>query len=366
MGIIVENVTQAYGGTVALDNVSLEIDDGDFAALLGPTGAGKTSLLRIMAGIERPGKGRVYFDGQDVTNVPVQKRSVSFVYQQFVNYPSMTLYENIASPLRVSRKRLSRTEIDNRVRTNAELLGIGGVLHHYPEEVSGGERQRCALARALTKEARFIFLDEPLTNLDYKLREELRGELKHIFRSKGGVIVYATPEPVDALSMATHVAVLHQGSILQYGLADEVYRNPACVEVGAYFSYPAMNLFDCEVRRENGGVYLRVSEGLEIDVSRMGHRLEAKSYVVGIRAHALSTVRESDAMIPVNATVELSEVVGSDTELHLTHRGIRLIVLMQKVVSYGIGEEIEVYLDPQQLYLFDTESRKLVAKTSTD
>lgn len=364
MGIVLDNVTKAYGGHLALKGVSLEIDDGDFAAILGPAGSGKTSLLRIMAGIERPDQGRIFFDGKDVTKVPVQKRQVSFVYQQFVNYPSMTLYENIASPLRVSGRSLTKAEIDKKVRANAGLLGISDVLHHYPEEVSGGERQRCALARALTKEARFIFLDEPLTNLDYKLREELRGELKRVFRSQGGAVVYATPEPVDALSMGTHAGVLHQGEILQYGPAEDVYENPACVEVGAYFSYPAMNLFDCEVEDEDGRLYLRVSSALRIDVSGLRNRLDARRYVMGIRAHALSTIRESEALIPLKATVELSEVVGSDTELHLRHLDLRLIVLMQNVMRYGIGEEIEVYVDPKQLYLFDKESRRFVAKTS--
>jgi glycerol transport system ATP-binding protein len=174
MGIVVENVSKSYKNKQALKDVSLEIRDGEFMTLLGATGAGKTTLMRVMLGIDKPDTGRVYYDGRDVTDVPVQKRSVAMVYQAFINYPSLTVYENIASPLRISVQKLPETEIDKAVRKNAELLSITDILNHRPSEISGGQQQRTAIARALTKGSKYIFLDEPLGNLDYKLREELR------------------------------------------------------------------------------------------------------------------------------------------------------------------------------------------------
>ncbi len=400
MSIRVENISKIIDGKEVLKDISFEINDGDFVTLLGETGAGKTTLLRILAGIEKPTKGKVYFDGKNVTNISVQKRNVAMVYQQFINYPSMTIYENIASPLKISRMKRSKAEIDKKVKAranllgishklhnyilhhskvklpkavidekvkaNAKLLGIAHILDHYPEEVSGGQKQRTAIARALTKESNFILLDEPLANLDFKLREELRGELKRIFRTKGGCIIYATPDPLDALSMSTHVGFMHHGQILQFGPVKEVYKNPQIVEVGAYFSYPTMNISDCQVAVEDNKHYLKITDQFKVDVSSFHQNLNKSEYLLGVHAHSLNPVKEKQNSIPIKATVELSEVVGSDTELHVTHQGIGLIVLTQDIVTYDIGEEIEIFLDPDDVYVFDKESRQLVFKTATE
>ena len=363
MGIAVFNIEKSYEATPALHDVSMEIEDGAFVTLLGATGAGKTTLLRIMCGIDRPDRGRVLYDGTDVTRVPVQKRNVAMVYQEFVNYPSMTIYENIASPLRVSKTRYAKADIDQKVRHNAELLGLTGVLGHYPEEVSGGQKQRTAIARALVKDTRFVFLDEPLANLDYKLREELRGELKTLLTHKGGAVVYATPEPVDALSMSTHVAYLQDGRVLQYGALQEVYRNPASVEVGAYFSYPTMNIMEADVTTERERTFLRISEEIAIDATPFRDRLQHGQYLVGIRAYNLYTAKKGENLIPFTATVELTEELGSDTELHVRHEGRLFVVLMQEVARFPIGNQITVYMDPSRLFLFDKETRQLAFKT---
>jgi glycerol transport system ATP-binding protein len=363
MGITVENVWKSYEGNAALRGVSLDLTDGSFVTLLGETGAGKTTLLRIMCGIDRPDRGRVYYDGRDVTRVAVQKRDVAMVYQEFVNYPSMTLYENIASPLRIAAKKLSGSEIDRAVRQSAELLGLSGVLGHYPEEVSGGQKQRTAIARALAKDTKFIFLDEPLANLDYKLREELRGELKTILSRKGGLVVYATPEPVDALSMSSHVAYLEDGCLYQFGTLEEVYRTPAYVEVGSYFSYPTMNVMRARIVRDQDRTLLRASDEIVVDVSAFRERLREEDYLMGVRAYNLYTSRIKEGMVYFRAEVELSEELGSDTELHIRHQDLRLIVLMQEVVRYPPGTEIDVYLDPTRIFLFSTRDRTLVLKT---
>ena len=363
MGIRVENVTKTVGGINKLNDVSLEVNDGDFSVLLAPTGSGKTTLLRILAGIEKPTSGKIYFDGVDVTPLSVQKRNIAMVYQQFINYPSMTIYENIASPLRIAKSKYSKEEIDRKVRANADLLGISQVLHHLPEEVSGGQQQRTAIARALAKGTKYVFFDEPLANLDYKLREELRSELKLLFRKMGGAMVYATPEPVDALGMASHVGFMHKGSILQYGPVREVYHNPKYVEVGEYFSYPTMNIFEAEKIEENGSHYLRVTDQFKIKVHELAESLKKEKYFIAIHAHAVSVKKEKGEMFAIEGKVQLAEAVGSDTELHVDHQGHTMIVLMQDIVRYESGQDVDLYVNPYRFYIFDTDTRELCAKT---
>lgn len=367
MGIIVENVSRSYDGKKVLDDISLEIKDGEFVSFLAPTGEGKTTLLRLIAGVERPDSGRIYYDDQDVTNLPVQKRSIAMVYQWFINYPSMNVFENIASPLRVSKKKISEKEIARRVRETAELLKIDRILNHFPSEISGGQQQRLAIARALAKGADYIFLDEPLTNLDYKLQEELRAELKNIFAErKKGAVVFATPQPIEAYALSTWVGFLHKTRLMQYGPVEEIFHSPSCVEVGAYFSHPSMNIFEGRLITEENRLWLKVTDQLKVDVKGFQDRLNKESYFLGIRAHALSTEKEKESMLPIPAKVELAEVVGSDTELHLNHEGISLIALLQGVGTYELDQDITVFLDPARFFIFDKESGKLVGKTHLD
>jgi ABC-type sugar transport system ATPase subunit len=364
MGIRVENISKSFEDRKILDNISFEVNDGDFATLLAPTGEGKTTLLRIMAGVEQPNSGRIYFDGKDVTDMMVQKRRIAMVYQWFINYPSMTVYDNIATPLQAVRPKLSASEIDSRVRETAALLKIDQQMDHYPSEISGGQQQRLAIARAMVKKADYIFLDEPLTNLDYKLQEELRVELKNIFTEKErGAVVFATPQPIEALSLSTHVGYLHNGRLMQYGPVDEVYHKPQYREVGAYFSHPTMNIFECRLISENGHMWLKATEQLKVSVDQFKNLLANDHYMLGIRAHALTTRLETDGMIPVTATVELGEVVGSDTELHLNHEGIPLIALLQGMGTYEIGCEVTTYLYPDRFFIFDKISGEMIART---
>ncbi len=365
MGIVIENLSKRHQGYYKIENLNLEVNDGDFSVLLAPTGSGKTTLLRLLAGIERPTSGRILFDGVDVTNFTPQKRNIAMVYQQFVNYPSFTIYENIASPLRVSKTKYSEKEIDKRVRDNASLLGISHILSHLPEQVSGGQKQRTALARALAKGTKYVFLDEPLANLDYKLREELRVELKMIFRKKGGAIVYATPEPIDALGMASHVGFMQNGRILQYGPVKEVYFNPQFTEVGKYFSHPTMNILHGKKVEEEGRTYLQVTEQFKVDVTQMRSTLNKDHYMLGVHAHTIS-VKPEKSFIKIDGVVELSESVGSDTELHVDHQGQSLVILVQNITRYNIGQIVPLYVDPKSFYIFDPDSTRLCGKTCLD
>ena len=250
MTVTLEHVTQAVDGIPTIRDVSLTLERGTLSVLLGPTLSGKTSIMRLLAGLDKPTTGRVLVDGNDVTGIDVRRRSVAMVYQQFINYPSFTVYDNIASPLRVQGK--SRAEIDKRVQEAARLLKLEPYLDRMPLQLSGGQQQRTAIARALVKGADLVLLDEPLANLDYKLREELRTELPRIFEASGAIFVYATTEPSEALLLGGRSICMWEGEILQVGDTPTVYRHPATMRVAQVFSDPPLNIVGIE--KSNGSV----------------------------------------------------------------------------------------------------------------
>src|SRR6476620_591047 len=224
VSVTLDHVTRTVDGIATIRDVSMTLERGTLSVLLGPTLSGKTSIMRLLAGLDKPTTGRVLVDDKDVTGFDVRQRSVAMVYQQFINYPSLTVYENIASPLRVQGR--PREEIDRRVMEAAALLRLEPYLKRTPLQLSGGPPQRTAIARALVKGADLVLLDEPLANLDYKLREELRAELPRIFEASGAIFVYATPEPSEALLLGCNTLCMLEGEVLQAGDTSKVYRHP--------------------------------------------------------------------------------------------------------------------------------------------
>jgi len=258
MELKLERIEQRVGAEDWLYPLDLTLVPRAVTVLLGATQAGKTTLMRVMAGLDAPSKGRILADGEDVTGRPVRERNVAMVYQQFINYPSMTVADNIGSPLRLRREK----NIEARVRELATKLHIEPFLGRLPAELSGGQQQRVALARALAKNAPLMLLDEPLVNLDYKLREELREELTQLFAHGDSTVVYATTEPTEALLLGGCTAVLDAGELLQYGPTAEVFHRPASIRVARAFSDPPMNLVAAETSAGGvtlpGGVWLPV------------------------------------------------------------------------------------------------------------
>jgi glycerol transport system ATP-binding protein len=296
-------------------------------------------------------------DGQDVTHVHVRNRNIAMVYQEFINYPSLTVYENIASPLRVSGK-LEKPALDQRVRATAEQLRISEFLNQMPQELSGGQQQRVAIARALVKDAKIILFDEPLGNLDYKLREGLRVELKNLAVERNAIFVYATPEPIDALMMASHVAILHDGKIIQYGPTEEVYQKPNHVKSGAYFSDPPMNFLPCEVDNHEAVI----ASDFRIPLGGLAADIAPGRYVLGIRAHHIAVKEQTNEHggVTVDATVELAEIVGSDTTMRLRHHDLEFIALSQEFRHFDLDQHVMVSFDPGQIHIFDIEGGQVV------
>ena len=347
MSLTLAGVTRSVGRETHIHETDLELRPGAVTVLLGPTLAGKTTLMRLMAGLDRPTTGRLVEHGRDVTGWSVRRRSVAMVYQQFINYPSFTVYENIASPLR--RSGVEASEIDRRVRETAETLRIDALLDRLPQELSGGQQQRTALARALVKRADLLLLDEPLVNLDYKLREELRAELRVIFGQRDAIAVYATTEPLEALMMGGSAIVMHEGRVRQVGPTAEVFKNPQSEVVGQVFSDPPMNMVDVVVR---SGV---VAIGDDLRFPVVGHlaTLPDGRFRLGVRSPHLHLQRSGPDQVAIDGTVELSEINGSETFVHVAHHGVSWVAQELGVHTLSLGAAITVHLDPHHAFVFD-------------
>lgn len=346
-------VTKIVGTETYIDDVSLTLLPGTVNVLLGPTLSGKTTLMRIMAGLDVPTEGKVIFEGADVTGRPVQKRNVAMVYQQFINYPSFTVYENIASPLRVAG--VDRATIDSEVRRSADLLRLTPYLDRLPLSLSGGQQQRTALARAMVKKAKLVLLDEPLANLDYKLREELRAELPRIFAESGAIFVYATTEPSEALLLGGNTATLCKGRVTQFGPTIEVFRRPNDLVTARTFADPPLNTI---VLRKRGASFL-LDGGVNLPVPDDLAGMAESSYTIGFQPHHLSFSRQTPTALPVRARVSVTEITGSESFVHLDFAEVRWVMLTSGIHQYEPGEEVEIFLDPRRMMVFDAAGRTI-------
>jgi glycerol transport system ATP-binding protein len=347
MSLKLDAVTKVVGTETHIHKTTLTFPSGSMNVLLGPTLSGKTTFMRLMAGLDQPTEGRVLWQDKDVTGMRVQDRQVAMVYQQFINYPAMTVYENIASPLRL--RGLSAGEIDKKVRAAADMMKLNeGQLGRRPLELSGGQQQRCALARALVKEAGLVLLDEPLANLDYKLREELRAEIPRIFEASGAIFVYATTEPHEALLLGGNTACLSEGRVTQFGLTPKVYRQPTDVTTARVFSDPPMNFVDVSKSASE-----LVVEGLRIPAnSTTFNRLSDGRYIAGFRANHLKIARTSDAELAFACRVTGTEIAGSESYIHLEHGEDRWVALVHGVHDLAHKADQTVYVDPSHVYMF--------------
>ena len=351
MQLVLEQVSKRVGQETWIAPLTLALVEHSVTVLLGATRAGKTSLMRLMAGLDAPSSGRVKVDGRDVTGQPVRKRNVAMVYQQFINYPSLTVAQNIAAPLRL--RGAAHEEIDARVNELAARLHIEPFLQRLPSELSGGQQQRVALARALVKQAPLMLLDEPLVNLDYKLREELREELMQLFASGDSTVVYATTEPGEALLLGGHTAVLHEGRLLQYGPTAHVFHHPRCVQVARAFSDPPMNLV-AGARTENG---VRLPGGMELVLALPAGAGTAGAHAdltVGVRANALRLTPQEQSL-PLPGRVELAEISGSDTFVYVTTAVGEVVSRLPGVHHFTFGQAVTLYLSASEVYVFDAE-----------
>ncbi len=349
MTLELQGVGRVVDGRTHIHPTDLRLDRGTMNVLLGPTLAGKTSLMRLMAGLDVPTSGRILWDGTDVTGMRVQDRRVAMVYQQFINYPSMSVYDNIASPLRIMGR--PRDEVDAAVQKTAAMMKLTPLLGRRPLELSGGQQQRCALARALVKDAGLVLLDEPLANLDYKLREELRAEIPNIFAESGAIFVYATTEPEEALLLGGNTATMWEGRVTQFGPTPQVYRQPADATTARVFSDPPMNFLAIEKR----GDTIRFGAGAEAPATGALGALPDGSYDAGFRPNHLSLEAEGAGRIGFDCRLTGLEITGSETFVHLDHHGEIWTGLVSGVRPLSTGSQLTVWLDPAHIYVFGSD-----------
>ena len=354
MTVELKQASKVIRGITHIKPTSLLLEAGHFNVLLGQTGSGKTSLIKLMAGLDPLYSGQIFMNGIEVSKLSPHKRNISLVHQFFVNYPQMTVFENIASPLRVAGMSLS--EIEGRVEEAANILQLRPMLNRRPHELSGGQQQRCALARAIAKESQTVFLDEPLANLDYKLREELREQLPELFAGRGAVVVYATSEPEEALLLGGRTALMEDGAVIQFGDTPDIYRAPRNLAAARVFSDPPINI----TRVIKKGQYAELMNGSRWVLNGKVADLVDGEYIMAIRPHHVTPDPCGPDSIEVQGTVLVTELSGSDSSAHFEMDSDSWVSLAHGVHRYQVGQKHQFYVDVSHAFYFDQDGRLFV------
>lgn len=360
--LTVEGLVKKFAEKAAVDGIDLEVPQGAFLCILGPPGAGKTTLARTIAGLEKPTDGKIYLDGVDVTAVPPRERDVAMVFQGFAMYPHMTVFKNLAYPLR--KRKFSHDEIEKNVKRVSQMLHIEHLLDRQPATLSGGERQRVVIGRAMVRTPKIYLLDEPLTNLDAKLRIEFRTELKRLQKELGQTIVYFTPDPPEAMALAEELAVINLGKIEQRGTTAEIYGKPKNVFVGGYVGSPSMNLFDGSIVEKAARLFFDAGP-FSLDLATAKDRfsdIPRVPLVMGVRPEDVETYKRPPEKSLLHGRVKLVEVVGSDTIIHIVVDGVAMTSFKpMPILDYESGQEIWLNFDLNKVHIYEKRSGKLLS-----
>ena len=351
MNLIGENITYKPDDQFHLNDVSFNFKKGNLYTILGRTLSGKTTFLKTIAGLLNPDSGNLSFEDNDFIKIPVWERNVAMVYQQFINYPHLNVYENIIFPLK--QRKISEDQIKKDVEEALKTVGLVGFENRKIQELSGGQQQRVALARSLAKKAKILLLDEPLVNLDYKLREQLREEFKRIFTqglSEDTILIYSTTDPQEVMELNGEVIVLDEGKVLQKGPAKEIFENPRTLKVAEISNDPPMNILKG----------IKSSEKLSFEnilINSPSHfkNLSDQGYNFGIRASEIKLDDQGEEF-----EIELAEISGSETLLHLKKGESKVIALIEEVMNFKIHEKVKIKFNENKLYAFD-QNEELVS-----
>jgi multiple sugar transport system ATP-binding protein len=356
-------VTKKFGRVVAVNRVTLDISDGEFFAILGPSGCGKTTLLRLIAGLEFPDEGEILIGGRVVNNLHPRDRDVAMVFQNYALYPHMRVFDNIAFPLMVRRRELGldKEAIRRRVVEVARVLGIEGLLDRYPRELSGGQQQRVALARALVREPKVWLLDEPLSNLDAKLRVQMRAELKSLQRKFGVTTVYVTHDQGEAMSLADRIAVMNEGRVLQVGTPDDLYLKPLDIFVATFIGSPSTNIIPCNVvsvetlELECAGFNLKTGISLDPSILKPGDKV-----YLGVRPEHVEIRKSQDEGVTLKGKVTIIEPLGSQSIVTLSLGSESIRALTSRDLKVDVGEDVYIRIDVSKTLLYDAKTGKLL------
>ena len=358
--IELENLRKDYGPTTVIEGMNLRMEDAEFTVLVGPSGCGKSTTLRMIAGLETVTDGRILIDGRDVSGLEPKERDIAMVFQDYALYPHMNVARNMSFALRLQR--MSKAEIDQRVRTVADTLGLTPYLDRKPAELSGGQRQRVAMGRALVRDASTFLFDEPLSNLDAKLRGQMRAELALMRQRVNKNMIYVTHDQIEAMTLGDKIVVMRSGEIMQAGSPEELYRHPANQFVAGFIGSPPMNFLAGEIEGEGEQVHVR-GEGFDVSLptdaaQRLnGHGTKGARVIVGVRPAAFSRVApDSPGAMP--ADVRVSEYVGSQSVLMSEIGGRPVTIETPSLEPVRVGERLHVVVDPNQVHLFDPQTER--------
>lgn len=359
-GLKIDNAGKLYGSTRVLQNINIEIDEGEFLVLVGPSGCGKSTLLNMIAGLEETSEGEISIAGRVVTDLEPSDRDIAMVFQSYALYPTMTVAGNISFGLEI--RRVPKTERDAAVAKVADLLQIGPLLDRKPSQLSGGQRQRVAMGRALVRDPKLFLFDEPLSNLDAKLRVEMRTEIKRLHKKTGTTIVYVTHDQIEAMTMATRICVLEGGDIQQQGTPDEIYNNPVNAFVAGFMGSPSMNLIDAVAKEISGHWEILISHGSELIHLPYPHRLpdscDTKPVTLGLRPEQIVQRLPRDLVGGAHHTmlckIELTEPTGADTFGVVELGGKEAICKLTPGTKTIAGEYTDLHFEMGAACVFDT------------
>ncbi len=356
-----ENITKKFGKTVALKDVSFDVDDGEFFVLLGPSGAGKTTTLKLLAGLYKPTEGNIFINDKNVSEDPPYNRNVAMTFESYALYPHLTVFENIASPLKAPGRNIPSKEVKERVERVARMLKIDQLLDRKPAEASGGQKQRIALARTMVREPDIYLLDEPLSHLDAKIRYELRQEFHRLEALKGVTTVYVTHDYVEALSLGDRILMLDHGEVQQIGKPREIYEDPANIRVAKQVGQPDINIVECVTRVEGEKIVLMPKNEPTINIEISDEAQAAfrnntyPEVLLGIRPQFIKVGEIPGSQI-FDGRVDVYQVLGSEGVLNVEIGDLNLIALTSPEDRYTHGEEIKVYFLKDRFYFFSPEN----------
>ncbi|HIE09709.1 MAG TPA: ABC transporter ATP-binding protein [Armatimonadetes bacterium] len=363
--VVLRNLTKRFGKVVAVKNINLEVKDGELLVLVGPSGCGKTTCLRLIAGLEEADEGEIWIGDKLVNDLPPKERDVAMVFQNYALYPHMSVYENMAFPLRM--RKVPKGEIRRRVLEVAKMLGVEDLLPRKPGELSGGQRQRVALGRAIVRNPKVFLMDEPLSNLDAKLRVQMRSELVKLHRRLGATTIYVTHDQTEAMTMGDRIAVMKDGEVLQVDTPLNVYNRPASLFVAEFIGNPSMNLVEAVVRVEGGRPVLDAGPFV-ISPPKGGEeallQFEGRKVIFGVRPEDLYVKGHSplpaDHLNTIRGKVDVVEPLGPTLLTYVDAKGIRVVASLDPSTGVREGEEVELVVDIRRTHAFDPLTERAI------
>lgn len=356
--VTLSDVVKIFDRTEAVRGISLEIEDGEFLVLVGPSGCGKSTTLRMIAGLEEVTEGRISIGGKLVNDVPPKDRDIAMVFQNYALYPHMSVAENMSFGLRL--RKLPKSQIAERVSEAADILGIGELLHRRPRQLSGGQRQRVAMGRAIVRQPLVFLFDEPLSNLDAKLRVQMRTEIKSVHQRVRTTTVYVTHDQVEAMTLADRIVIMNNGVIEQVGPPQEVYKFPATRFVAGFIGSPAMNFLTCKLERENGHIFARLGNGFALPLPKAAAdrcgRFIGQPLTIGIRPeHIFEATGDARDGPTLQVTVDIVEPLGMETMIYFRIDGAELCARISADSDVRAGETIDLSVDTERMHVFDED-----------